>query len=329
MTGQDEVRFRAATEADLPACEAIWRDGLNDYLIPLGQYEVPPDNPSLRMLHAHTLATDPGRFRVATRPEEWDDADDGDNRAPQAADGRRVIAFGSAVRRGPVWFLSMLFVRPGEQATGVGRSLLQQILPVDRDVAALATVTDTAQPISNGLYASFGIVPQVPMFNMVGRPSRPDALAALPPGIHAVRLGTVAPAERDRLLDAELDALDRAVLGFDHREDHDFLRRQGRIGFAYRDGRGDLLGYGYTSEVGRIGPVATRDPALHAPILGHLLETVVPRGASAVWVPGAAGATMGMLVRAGLRIEGFPVLICWSREFADFARYLPISPGLL
>jgi len=107
------------------------------------------------------------------------------------------------------------------------------------------------------------------------------------------------------------------------------LRRQGRIGFAYRDDRGDLVAYGYTSELGRIGPIATHDPALHGPLVAHLLGAVVPRGASAIWVPGAAGSTLTMLTRAGLRVEGFPMLVCWSRPFADFSRYLPISPGLL
>lgn len=310
------IRYRTATEADLPACEVIWREGLNDYLVPLGQYEVPEDNPSLRLLHAHTLATDPDRFWVATRSDGPDGAD-------------RPIAFGSAVRRASVWFLSMLFVRPGEQTGGVGRAILRRILPADGDDATLATVTDTAQPISNGLYASVGIPPRMPMFNLVGRPSRPDELRPLPAGVHAVRFDATTPAERDRLHDAEIGGLDRMTLGFVHREDHDFLRRQGRIGYAYRDGRGDLLGYGYAAEIGRIGPIAVRDPALHAPIVAHLLDAVVPRGASAVWVPGAAGPTTEMLVRAGLRMEGFPVLVCWSRPFADFARYLPISPGLL
>lgn len=310
MTARGQVRYRPATDADLPACEATWRDALNDYLVPLGQYEVPADNPSLRLLHAHMRATDPDRFWVATR-------------------GASVIAFASAVRRGQLWFLSMLFVRPGEQGAGLGRTLLRQILPPDRDTAVLATVVDAAQPISNGLYASLGIVPRMPMFNLVGRPTRSEALAQLPDGVHAVRFDATAPAERDRLLDAELGRLDRETLGVTHQEDHDFLRRQGRIGFAYRDGRGDLLGYGYSSEVGRIGPIATLDPALHAPVVAHLLNAILPRGASAIWVPGAAGPTTEMLVRAGLRVEGFPVLVCWSRPFADFSRYLPISPGLL
>jgi len=308
-----EVRYRLPTEADLPACEATWRDGLNDYLVPMGQYEIPADNPSLRLLHAHALATDPERFWVATR---------------DAA----VVGFGSAVRRGPVWFLSMLFVRPGLQAGGVGRELLRRILPAPGDDAILATGTDSAQPISNGLYASVGIVPRMPMFNLVGRPTRPGELSSLPPGVTAAPLDGADRAGRRvgrPTLEMEIDELDETTLGFRHGIDHDFVRRQGRIGFAYRDGRGDLLGYGYTSEVGRIGPIATRDPDLHAPIVADLIDAVVPRGASAIWVPGPAGATMQMLVRAGLRMEGFPVLVCWSRPFADFARYLPISPGLL
>ena len=321
MSRPDGIRYRAATEADLPACEAVWRDGLNDYLLPLGQYEVPPDNPSVRQLHAHCLATDPERFRVATAP------DDG---VPGSSE--RVVAFASAVRRGPVWFLSMLFVQPGRQLGGLGRALLEQVLPSADDDATLSTVTDTAQPISNGLYASFGIAPRLPMFNLVGRPARREALARLPDGVQAIRMDPVpapdggAPGAGQK---GELADLDREVLGFVHPEDHAVIQAQGRIGFAYRDGRGELLGYGYASEIGSIGPVAVRDPALHAPVIAHLLDAVVPRGASAVWVPGAAAATTEMLVRAGLRIEGFPVLLCWSRPFADFARYVPISPGLL
>lgn len=331
MTAGGGVRYRPATEADLSACEAVWRDGLNDYLVPLGQYEVPAENPSLRLLHAHTLATNPGQFWVATRRGR-DEATGDVTATPEGASGdgdEHLIAFASAVRRGPVWFLSMLFVRPGHQADGVGRSLLRRILPRDGDDATLATVTDTAQPISNGLYASIGIVPRLPMFNFVGRPVRPEALMRLPDGVRAVRFTGEAPAERDRALDAEVDALDHETLGFSHREDHDFVRRQGRVGYAFRDGGGNLLGYGYASDVGRIGPIAVRDPVLHAPIVAHLLDAVVPRGASAIWVPGSAGPATEMLVRSGLRIEGFPVLICWSRPFADFGRYLPISPGLL
>jgi hypothetical protein len=38
---------------------------------------------------------------------------------------------------------------------------------------------------------------------------------------------------------------------------------------------------------------------------------------------------IGTAIDAGLRIEGFPVLVAWSSPFVDFARYVPISPGLV
>ena len=318
MSPVEGIGFRPARPADLAACEEIWRDGLNDYLLPLGQMEIPPDNPTLRLLHGHALATDPERFWVATR------AVDG-----TAAEDEELVAFASSFRRGPVWFLSMLFVRPGRQLGGIGRTLIERTLPVERDGVTLAVATDSAQPISNGLYASFGMVPRLPMFNVVGRPSRPEELPDLPAGITVGRFDASSPAERDHGLEVELAALDREVLGYAHPEDHEFLRLQGRIGFGYRDGTGELVGYGYTSEVGRIGPIAVRDDSLHAAVMAHLLQAVPPRGASATWIPGDAGPTLEMLLRAGLRIEGFPVLLCWSRPFADFGRYLPIGPGIL
>jgi GNAT superfamily N-acetyltransferase len=324
------IRYRPATPADLPACERVWRDGINDYLLPLGQYEVPADNPSLRSLHAHCLATDPERFWVATVPDEEPEAGVSEAGRAASAGPDRVVGFASAVRRGPVWFLSMLFVQPGWQLGGVGRTLLAHVLPAPPEEPTLVTVTDAAQPISNGLYASHGIVPRLPMFNLVGRPTRPEALAGLPGGVRAERMAADGAAgDGSEELTGQVAELDREVLGFAHPEDHAVIQAQGRVGFAYRDGEGALLGYGYASEIGRLGPLATRDPSLHPAIVAHLLGAVVPRGASAVWVPGEAAATTQMLVRAGLRMEGFPVLLCWTRPFADFARYVPISPGLL
>ena len=310
------IGLRPATPADLPICEEIWRDGLNDYLLPLGQMEIPPDNATLRLLHAHALATDPERFWVATEPMETTGAEE-------------VIAFASSFRRGSVWFLSMLFVRPGRQLGGVGRALVERTLPVEREGVTLAVATDPAQPISNALYASLGMVPRMPMFSLVGRPTRPDALPPLPDGVRATRFDVEAAGGGGDDLAAELEALDGEALGFAHPQEHAYLKGQGRLGFAYRDGTGRLLGYGYTSEVGRVGPIAVRDAALQAPVAADLLVSVPPRGASAIWVPGEAGPLMVTLLRAGLRIEGFPVLLCWSRPFADFGRYVPISPGIL
>ena len=298
---------------ELAICAGIWRDALNDYLGRLGQPEIPDDLTPILRLYAHLRATDPGTFLVAT------------------FDGR-VDGFIVALRRGTLWFLSMLFIRPGAQARGLGRQLLAAVSPGDDWTGARATATDSAQPISNGLYGSLGIVPRVPLLRLVGLADRPAELPPLPDGIEALRFDEVDDGAdglpRAALL-AELADLDRDAAGFDRAVDRPFLALEARAGFLFRNRDGGVVGYGHAAESGRVGPVAVRDGALLAPVIGHLVRTVRPRGAFGMWVAGSAGDAVVPLLRAGFRIEGFPVLLCWDRPFADFARTLPISPGLL
>ena len=311
LEGPRGISFRSGTERDLAECNRIWRESIDAYLLPMGFPPLPTDNAGLRRLHAHTLATDPARFVVAERRGR--------------AGRKRVVGFGSAVERGELWFLSMLFVEPREQARGIGRAILSQVLPAPLNARILATCTDSAQPISNGLYASLGIVPRMPLFNLVGRPEPNGGWPALPDGIGAQRV-----TDDDAWAgDAEVHALDRELLGFAHPEDHAFVLAEPRRAFAYRRADGRLVGYGYAGDVGHVGPIAVSNPDLLAPALGHLLASVEPRGASSVWLPADAADAVRVAVRAGLRIDGFPILAGWSRRFADFTRYVPTSPGLI
>jgi GNAT superfamily N-acetyltransferase len=309
------ITFRLALEEDLPECGRIHQEGIDGYLVPLGFPPLPRENQSLLRLHAHTRATSPERFIVAERHKRL---------------GRsRIVAFGSAVDREHVWFLSMLFVEPTEQARGLGKALMNRLLPRERAGRVLSTCTDAAQPISNGLYAALGLVPRMPIFNLIGRPRRGWTPEPLPDGITAARVQPAADGLLDTARQAELDAFDRSIIGFAHPADHAYDLRERPWLFAYRDAAGQLVGYGYTSEVGRIGPISVTDPELQAPVLGHLLTAVEPRGASAVWLPGAADGAYRAALGAGLRVEGFPTLLCYDRPFGDFTRYVPTSPGLI
>ncbi len=266
----------------------------------------------------------------------------GDRGAELGLEEPAIDAFVVVLRRDGLWFLSMLFVRPSVQARGLGRALLGAVAPGGADVgsgaggsarvSSRATATDTAQPISNGLYASLGLVPRIPLLRLVGRPERDGAFDPLPAGVEAIAFTEIggAPDGLGRsALAAELDALDRDAAGFSRQVDHAFHLTEGRIGFLFRDRDGRAAGYGYSSEAGRVGPIAVRDSALLGPIVGHLVRAVRPRGAFGLWVPGTAGEAIVPLLRAGFRFDGFPVLLCWDRPFADFARYIPASPGLL
>ena len=129
--------------------------------------------------------------------------------------------------------------------------------------ATLATCTDSAQPISNGLYASLGIAPRMPLARLVGLPEREGHLPPLPRGIRAIQFDELDGAAAAHL-DDEVTAIDRATAGFEHLVDHAFVRAEGRVGILFVDGSGRSVGYGYASEAGRVGPVAVLDPALLA-----------------------------------------------------------------
>ncbi len=310
----DGLGLRPAHKAELEACAEVWRAGLDEYGSRVGR---PPmisaPGPLLAML-GHLRSTDPGSFLVAVRAE--------------SAGGERVVAFTAAIRRAHVWFLGMLFVHPDEQARGLGRALLEAVLPAPDDATTLATCTDAAQPISNGLYARYGIVPRVPILELVGRPD-PARLVPLPSGIRAVPFevlaGDLAGGPGPRRLAELVGGLDRETLGYSHPQDHAFLATSGRLGYLYEAGGGRAVGYGYTSRVGRVGPLAVEDEALLPAVLGHLLGAVQPAGAFSAWIPGSAGRAVTALLEAGLRIEDFPALLCWDRPFADFSRYVPIT----
>jgi hypothetical protein len=319
---REALTYRPVRPDELETCTEIWRESIDDYTRRLNQPELQSETGPLLRLYTHLQATDPERFVVAVRPD-----------SVSSGGAEEIVAFAAALQRERLWFLSMCFVRPRLQAAGVGRRLLAEVGPRPFDAGAgeptsRATATDSAQPISNALYASVGMVPRVPLLNLIGLPERPETFGVLPSGVTPVPFELLARESHEELA-ATVDALDRDSLGVAHPVDHAYLRGETRRGWLYRGPDGAPVAYGYATEAGRIGPVASRDAELLAPILGHLSSAVEPRGAFAIWLPGTADRAVVATLQAGFRLEPFPILLCWDLPFADLSRYLPISPGLL
>ncbi|HET7828999.1 MAG TPA: GNAT family N-acetyltransferase [Candidatus Limnocylindrales bacterium] len=325
------VRYRTGTSDDLDVCTRVWKAGIEDYQSRLNQPSMPDDLGPLRRLLAHLLGTDPDRFWVAV-----DAAGD-------------VVGFSAASVRDGLWFLAMLFVQPGIQARGIGQALMdhaQAGAPVvaggpavpgpddalDSGIHTWGMCTDAVQPISNGLYARRGMIPRIPIWRLFGEVRRRQALPVLPASLEAVAFESVAATEPDgeRRLQSILDELDGTVLGVTHAADHTYLRRDGRAGFLVRDrGDGRAHGYAYGSGIGRMGPILALDAALHPTLIGVAVRETPALGPVALWVPGTADVATRALLDAGLRLDGFPGLICWSRPEHPFDRYLPISLALV
>ena len=153
------------------------------------------------------------------------------------------------------------------------------------------TITDSIQPISNGLYAQYGLLPATPMLALAGTPrvEEQDALEPAAPTPEA------------------LAALDAAGYGFDRAVDHAYWREVGRSALWLRGSEPAA----YTYVVGdRVGPVAGADPQAAA----HALRAELARAEREVrvLVPGTSRALVEAAVAAGLRIQGPPGLLLLS-----------------
>ena len=243
----------------------------------------------------------------------------------------------------------MLFVRPGLQGDGIGAALMDLAQagapsipvpgpddPLDSGIHTWGMCTDAAQPISNGLYARRGMLPAGPGLAAVRR-GAPVGRAAGAPGrrsrpSRSRRSSRTAPTAIVASPRSST-TLDRELIGAAHPADHAFLRREGRTGFLRaRAGRHRAVAAGLRLRLARRAPrdrSPPLDPALHPALLGVAVRETPMLGAVAIWVPGTADRATRALLDAGLRYDGFPGLVCWSRPDHPFDRYVPISLALV
>ena len=243
-------------------------------------------------------ATDPERFVVATE-------------APAGTGDDRVVAFAAAVVRERLWY-PVDAVRaarvPGGRASAASCSPGSCRRP--GDAMAVATATDSAQPISNALYATL-------RHRAADAAAQPDRAARAARGVRRAAVGrhpgrrstTIAAGPPGgaghRMLADAVDALDRELLGVAHPLDHRFLRTESRRGWLYRGPDGAPLGYGYAGEAAASGRSRSATRPCSGPVLGHLTTAVEPRGAFALWLP--AALPIARSCRAAGRLPPRPV----------------------
>ena len=284
--------FRPIDPADLEACADVFYAADEDLMRKRGLPVMPRNRVALLRLFGHIQATSPHRAWLAQR------------------DGR-VLGFAMSAQREQLVFLSFLFIDPAEQSRGLGRALLERSMA---GATKTAVCIFSVQPISAALYAMYGMVPRVPIYTIAGRPKQP--LPGLPAGL------SVGPLEAEAAA-----ALDRAVTGFAREQDHALWQALERRLFGLFEA-GRPVGYGYAHQSGRVGPVVVERPELVLPLVAELLRQVDSLEDWLLNVPGPAAETFTALLKAGMRLDGPPVVFCASDESIDHSRYLPSTFAL-
>lgn len=293
-----DIVFRPATGEDLVATYEVFVAAANGLRERSGR---PPidDTPQRRgwaiPFRRHALAHDAERFWVAE------------------AEGR-VVGFGIATLRERLWYLAALHVLPAYQGEGVGREVLRRCLAMAGGPRGVRIViSESSQPVSNALYAKHGMYQWMPLLHVEGA-----VPAAAGGGVEHEAMAADGDALR------QVDALDRDLLGVARTIDHrHWLSLPGVTGLLFRR-RGDVVGYAYASDSGKVGPVAVRSARDVAHILSASLRSAAERGATSasLVVPGHCRAAIAYLLRSGFRYGESINLLLASRPFGHMDRYL-------
>ena len=231
--------YRPGRDDDLDPCTGVWKAAVDDYQAPArpaGDARGPRAAPTAARPRAGHR---PGAVLGRDAPRRGPDGDVADE----------VVGFASATVREGLWFLAMLFVRPGLQAAGVGQALMDRAQagrtstragrrcragrPARQRAStpgACAPTPPSRSPTRSTRGA--GMVPRIPRLAADRRGAalvRPAAAARLARG-GAVRGGRRGRPGRPRRLAELVNDLDRELIGAAHPAEHAFLRREGRTG---------------------------------------------------------------------------------------------------
>ena len=312
-----DVELRPARLEDLPAMHEVFLSAVNELRARTG--EAPPTTPAAdrAAIRAHVLQTDPDGYWVAEQP------------------GGRLAGWASSIRRGRLWFLSGLWVRPDGQSRGLGRRLLAlslQTAPADVE-GGVRCVYASRDHRALSLYQRAAMFPGWPFFTWQG-PAAPagSGLTTLgAAGLHVERLAPGAdftPAQAAAVL-----ALDRGVRGpdTDRLDDHRFFRRTGVFtGYLFADRAGTPAAYANLAAWGAIAPLIARDPAVQVPVLDFLLAEAAAQHLTTVSldVPGANTVLTAALLARRFQLVHYAFFLT-SRPFGQFDRYAITGAVLL
>ncbi|GIK36633.1 MAG: hypothetical protein BroJett011_04660 [Chloroflexota bacterium] len=224
----------------------------------------------------------------------------------------QLIGFSRSIRRDGMLELTEFFVRPDQQAQGVGYELLRRAFPAAG--AARRSIIASTDIRAQVRYLKAGVYPRFPIYYFWRTPAAAPVATDL----------TFEPLTASPETLAALGELDRAVIGHRRDIDHEWLLTQ-RQGYLYYR-QGQLVGYGYAGL--RNGPFALLNPGDFPAVLAHAENDAAAngRGHFGLEVPMVNRAAVDYLLTRNFRLDSFIAIFMSDLPFGRFENYITTSP---
>jgi GNAT superfamily N-acetyltransferase len=298
------ITYRPARPDDLESTARIVQEAYNDLRVRHGLAPTVSLRPPL--FQTFCLAEDPEGLWVA----EADDA---------------IVGFGFSWMTQKFWFLAQLFIKPGTQASGVGRTLLSKTLDQAQRNGAdnRALITLAYNPVSAGLYVRNGMYPREPLYRVAAPAS------VVRQNITTTRYDAV-PISPWPEPQQWIGKIDEEVLGFRRDSHHRFLLSDFPARAVRIERAGHPVGYAYISTEGHVGPLAVAPNVDRKAVVATAIRCALegqPDQVSMI-VPGRAEQILDAVSELGFRLDE-PFVLLSARQFGDWRNYLPSNPGYM
>ena len=159
-----------------------------------------------------------------------------------------------------------------------------------------------------------GVYPQFPLYYFWRQPRAVSLVSDL-----AIYPLVIAPETLDIL-----NTIDKAVIGFQRPQDHQWLATD-RQGWLYHRG-GQPVGYGYTGRLN--GPFALLEAQDYPAVLAHAEWTAAAAHLDhfGVEIPMINRTAVAYLLDQGFQMDGFVALFMWDKPLGNLANYICTSP---
>lgn len=290
--------IRRAVASDFAQAYDLWYD------IEVQDDDNPPARGAIPSVYEHELET--GEMYVAEIHNE-------------------IVGFSSSIRRGPVSYVTELFVRRDQQSSGLGKALLSYVMPKD---ARICCTLSSRDPRALALYIRAGMHPLWQNYLLIGNSREIKRLPSK--DVEALE---------QHGLDPELVRWDAKICGRRRPMDHEywlrktqavplwFRRKRRRIGYGYVQIHND--DFVYNSEAVTIGPIG----ALNAreAVLCVLEAVRRAKQHSSLLRIGVSGVhpSLPVLLNCGFRITYVETFVSTSMTmFANMRCYVPSDSTL-